>query len=144
MTTAAELIRLLHLQSLPEGGHFGEIFRDAAPDDSRGCVTSIYYLLRAGERSHWHTVDAVEIWHYHAGAPLALHISADGEDEETLTLGADIAAGQRPQGVVPKGAWQSAESLGEWTLVGCTVAPAFMFAGFRMAEPGWQPGKGAG
>jgi predicted cupin superfamily sugar epimerase len=138
--TAAEAVAALGMEPHPEGGFFKEIFRDAAPDGNRGAITSIYYLLAAGERSHWHTVDAVEIWHYHAGAPLRLYLSHDGQTEESLIIGADIAAGERPQGIVPKGAWQSAESLGAWTLVGCTVAPAFQFEGFRMAPEGWKPG----
>jgi hypothetical protein len=86
-------------------------------------------------------VDAVEVWHFHAGAPLALGIAApDGEQQNDVVLGADITAGQRPQGVVPRHWWQSARSLGDWTLVGCTVAPGFEFAGFEMAPAGWAPG----
>ena len=140
VSEVSHIIAALGLQPHPEGGHFVEVFRDAPADGSRGAVTSIYYLLAAGERSHWHAVDAVELWHFHAGAPLALHISGDGKTAETLRLGADLAAGERPQAIVPADAWQSAESLGDWTLVGCTVAPAFQFEGFRMAPPGWQPG----
>lgn len=98
--------------------------------------------MERGERSHWHRVrDAVEIWHYHAGAPLELSIAEDGKSAETLRLGSDILSGERPQGVVPADWWQSAASLGEWTLVGCTVAPAFDFAAFEMAAPDWQPPK---
>jgi predicted cupin superfamily sugar epimerase len=102
--------------------------------------TAIYYLLRRGERSHWHRVDAAELWHFHAGAPLRLRIAPERGPHETLSLGVDLADGERPQAVVPAGAWQSAESLGEWTLVGCTVAPGFAFEGFEMAPPGWEPG----
>lgn len=138
--TAEAVIALLELQPHPEGGFFRETFRETAPDGGRGASTAIYFLLRAGERSHWHKVDASEIWHWHAGAPLRLSIAA-GADRRDLLLGPDLAAGERPQGVVPPFAWQAAESLGAWTLVGCTVAPAFDFAGFELAPPGWEPGK---
>ncbi|MFG1224487.1 cupin domain-containing protein [Xanthobacter wiegelii] len=138
--TAEAVIALLELQPHPEGGFFRETFRETAPDGGRGASTAIYFLLRAGERSHWHKVDASEIWHWHAGAPLRLSIAAGG-DRRDLLLGPDLAAGERPQGVVPPFAWQSAESLGAWTLVGCTVAPAFDFAGFELAPPGWEPGQ---
>jgi predicted cupin superfamily sugar epimerase len=109
--------------------------------NGRANSTAIFYLLEAGDRSHWHTVDAVEIWHYHAGAPLALRLSSDGRTVRTVTLGPDIIAGQIPQGIVRKGEWQSATSLGDWTLVGCTVAPGFEFSGFHMAASGWEPGS---
>lgn len=138
--TADEIVALLGLAPHPEGGHFRETFRDAADDGGRGASTAIYYLLKAGERSHWHRVDAAEVWHWHAGAPLLLSVSADGRTTEDRRLGAHLTAGERPQAVVPKGAWQAARSLGDWTLVGCTVAPAFDFAGFEMAPPGWTPG----
>ncbi len=138
--TAAEVIALLGLQPHPEGGHFREAFRDPQTiDGKRGFSTAIYYLLARGEHSHWHRVDAVEMWHWHAGAPLKLGVTEDGKPATWLTLGADLAARQRPQGIVPFNAWQSAQSLGDWTLVGCTVAPAFEFAGFVLAPPGWSP-----
>lgn len=138
--TAEAVIALLALQPHPEGGFFRETFRERAPDGGRGASTAIYFLLRAGERSHWHKVDASEVWHWHAGAPLRLRI-ADAAGKRDLLLGPDLAAGERPQGVVPPFAWQAAESLGAWTLVGCTVAPAFDFAGFELAPPGWEPGQ---
>lgn len=138
--TAEAVIALLALQPHPEGGFFRETFRETAPDGGRGASTAIYFLLRAGERSHWHKVDASEVWHWHAGAPLRLRI-ADAAGKRDLLLGPDLAAGERPQGVVPPFAWQAAESLGAWTLVGCTVAPAFDFAGFELAPPGWEPGQ---
>ncbi|MCW5746157.1 MAG: cupin domain-containing protein [Alphaproteobacteria bacterium] len=140
MTEADELIRRLGLQPHPEGGHFVEAYRAPAAAGGRGATTAIYFLLRAGESSHWHRVDAVEIWHWYAGAPLELSISDDGRVRRTLTLGVDFAAGQRPQAVVPPHAWQAARSLGDWTLAGCTVSPAFEFAGFNLAPPGWAPG----
>lgn len=140
---ADEVITLLGLSPHPEGGYYRETFRDVAADGGRGASTAIYFLLRAGERSHWHRVDAVEMWHWHAGAPLNLHI-AEGEAGEharrTIRLGPALARGERPQGIVPIHAWQAAESLGAWTLVGCTVAPAFEFAGFELAPEGWEPG----
>jgi predicted cupin superfamily sugar epimerase len=137
--TAADIIRLLDLEPHPEGGHFRETFRDGRViDGSRAASTAIYFLLARGERSHWHRVDAVEVWHYYAGAPLMLEI-AEGHERRTLTLGPDVAIGQRPQHVVPSGAWQAAGSLGDWTLVGCTVAPGFDFAGFALAAEGWEP-----
>lgn len=142
--TAAEIIGLLGMTPHPEGGHYVETFRDPRTDENgRARSTAIYFLLQAGERSAWHRVDAVEIWHWHAGAPLALSIAGDGEDARTAHLGPDLGAGHRPQGIVPAGAWQAAESLGAWTLVGCTVAPGFEFAGFEMAPQGWEPGQGA-
>lgn len=140
---AAEVIRGLALEPHPEGGHYRETYRQVDPHGGRGLLTAIYYLLAAGERSHWHRVDAVEIWHWYAGAPLVLAISGDGRKVVDHRLGPDVPSGERPQVVVPPGAWQSAASLGSWTLVGCTVAPAFEFDGFELAPPGWRPGPGA-
>lgn len=140
---ADTIIQLLGLQPHPEGGHYVETYRHASADSGRGASTAIYFLLKAGERSHWHRVrDADEVWHWHAGAPLRLSLSADGFTTTDLILGADLIQGQRPQGVVPAGQWQAAESLGGWTLVGCTVAPAFEFRAFEMAPAGWTPGNG--
>jgi uncharacterized protein len=138
---AADVIRLLDLRPHPEGGHFRETFRDPRRGaDGRSFSTAIYFLLAAGERSHWHRLDAVEIWHWHAGAALALQL-AGSDGLATVRLGADLAAGERPQAVVPAGAWQAAESLGAWTLVGCTVAPGFDFSKFELAPKGWAPGR---
>ena len=134
--TADEIIETLGLKSHPEGGHFRETFRDeGAP---RGASTAIYYLLKAGERSHWHRVDAAEVWHWYAGDALELTISQGGISR-IQTLGPSLASGERPQIVVPKHAWQSARPLGRYALVGCTVAPAFVYDGFEMAPPGWRP-----
>jgi len=117
--SAAEVIRLLDLKPHPEGGHFRETFRDELTvHGTRAASTAIYFLLARGDHSRWHRIDAVEIWHYHAGA----------------------RAGARPQAIVPAHAWQSARSLGEWTLVSCTVAPGFDFGGFEAAPAGWTPG----
>jgi hypothetical protein len=126
---AQQIIEILELEPHPEGGYYRETWRGEAHEGERGAGTAIYYLLRAGERSHWHRVDAVEVWHYYAGAGKTEH----------LRLGADLAAGERPQAIVPKGAWQSASTCGAWTLVGCTVAPAFDFAGFELAPPAGRP-----
>ncbi len=139
-TTAQEIIKHLGLMPHPEGGHFVETYRHAAPDGVRGDQTAIYYLLTAGERSHWHRVDAVEIWHWYGGAALKLGISEDGVNARTEQLGNNLLAGEKPQILIPANAWQSAESTGDWTLVGCTVAPAFEFEGFELAAPDWQPG----
>ena len=135
--TAEEIIDLLALAPHPEGGRFVETWR--APGNGRSAGTAIYFLLRAGERSHWHRVDAAEVWHHYAGAPLRLCVS-DGTVTDDHRLGLDLRAGERPQVVVPAGAWQAATSLGEWTLVGCTVSPGFEFTGFELAAPGWEPG----
>jgi hypothetical protein len=137
--SAAEVIHLLDLRPHPEGGHFRETFRDPRHHaGGRSLSTAIYFLLAAGERSHWHRVDAVEIWHWHAGAALALQIAGSG-GITTIRLGVDLTAGERPQAVVPAGAWQAAQSLGAWTLVGCTVAPGFDFGGFELAPRDWAP-----
>ena len=131
--TADQVIAALGLQPHPEGGWYRETFRDGRCDaGGRAYSTAIYYLLRAGERSAWHRVDAAELWHFHAGDPLRLKLRSAGEGEREVVLGADLLAGQRPQGVVPAGVWQAAEPLGAWTLVGCTVAPGFMFDGFEL------------
>jgi len=136
--TPQEIIAALGMQRHPEGGWYVETFRDSE-GGSRGHSTAIYYLLEAGERSHWHRVrDAAEIWHFYAGDPLRLRIS-DGKTVEEVTLGIDLAKGARPQAVVPADAWQAAEPLGRFTLVGCTVAPGFEFSRFEMAPPGWEP-----
>jgi uncharacterized protein len=139
---APEVIRLLDLKPHPEGGHFRETLRDPHPlPGSRPHSTAIYFLLAAGERSRWHKVDATEVWHYYAGALLALEISRGAHGPiERVTLGPDLMAGERPQAVVPADAWQAAESLGAWTLVGCTVAPGFDFAGFETAPADFRPG----
>ncbi len=138
--SAAEVVRMLDLAPHPEGGFYRETFRDPSPTGSgRAVSTAIYYLLAAGDVSEWHRVDAAEIWHWYAGGPLVLSLSPNGHDARSVHLGPDLRTGQRPQVVVPAGHWQAAESLGAWTLVGCTVAPGFDFAGFEMAPPGWRP-----
>lgn len=137
--SAAEVIRLLGLKPHPEGGYYAETFRDERQIEGRSASTAIYYLLDTGDVSQWHRVDAVETWHWYAGAPLVLTISPNGHDASAHYLGNDLKAGQRPQFVVPTGWWQTATSLGAWTLVGCTVAPGFDFKGFELAPPDWRP-----
>ena len=131
--SASEIVKLLEMQPHPEGGYYKETFRDDAS-------TAIYYLLEAGDHSHWHRVHgSSEIWHHYAGGPLALTLSSNGHDAEAHRLGKNIDAGEKPQLVVPAGWWQTAESLGHWTLVGCTVAPGFDFKNFEMAPDDWRP-----
>jgi predicted cupin superfamily sugar epimerase len=138
--TAAEVVRRLDLKPHPEGGFYRETFRDARADpEGRAVSTAIYYLLAVGDVSEWHRVDATEVWHYYAGAPLVLTVSENGHDVSAHHLGPDLARNQHPQFVVPAGCWQTATSLGAWTLVGCTVAPGFTFAGFELAPSGWRP-----
>jgi len=139
LLSAAEVIRLLDLAPHPEGGHFRETFRDSRTiEGGRAVSTAIYFLLARGERAHWHRVDAVETWHWYAGSALVLQIDA-GELTRALRLGPDLAAGEQPQVIVPAHAWQAAESLGDWTLCGCTVAPGFEFSGFELAPKDWAP-----
>jgi len=139
-SSSADIIARLELRPHPEGGHYRETFRDSAGDaNGRSLSTAIYYLLRRGERAHWHRIDAVEVWHYYAGDPLTLRIAHDGSAPHTVRLGPDVVAGERPQAIVPVDAWQSAESTGDWTLVGCTVTPGFEFAKFEMAPKDWSP-----
>ena len=140
MPTAAEIIARLELKPHPEGGYYRETFRDKRVDaNGRSFSTAIYFLLARGERSQWHRIDAVEIWHYYAGSALTLRIAHDGCTQHTVRLGPDVAGGERPQAIVPAQAWQTAETGGDWTLVGCTVAPGFEFAGFELAPAGWCP-----
>jgi uncharacterized protein len=136
--SAAEIIHLLDLHSHPEGGFFRETFRDPARDArGRAVSTLIYFLLNAGQVSRWHKVDAAEVWHFYAGAPLEIRISQTGSEISAHRLGLDLFAGERPQFVIPAHCWQSAMSLGSWSLVGCGVAPGFEFSGFELAPPNW-------
>ena len=137
---ADDVIRRLGLAPHPEGGHYRETFLDGPPEGAtRGASTAIYYLLKAGEVSRWHRIDAAEVWHFYAGAPLELTIAAAGAPRHVVHLGTALDQGELPQAVVPPGAWQMARSLGRWTLVGCTVAPAFDFARFELAPPSFEP-----
>jgi predicted cupin superfamily sugar epimerase len=138
--SAQQIMRLLDLSPHPEGGFFRETFRDSASGPAeRAASTAIYFLLEAGQVSDWHRIDAAEVWHFYAGAPLVLTISENGFDTSSIHLGANLLAGQHPQYVVPPQAWQTAISLGAWSLAGCTVAPGFDFANFELAPKGWSP-----
>ena len=131
---AEALIAQLKLQPHPEGGHFRESFRDDGVKGGRAHSTAIYFLLKAGERSRWHRVDAAEVWHFYRGAPLELRVG-----KAIHILGPEIEKGQQPQLIVPPGEWQAARSLGDYTLVGCTVAPGFEFEKFELAPIGFEP-----
>lgn len=132
---AADVIKHFNMKPHPEGGFYNQTFRD-----ENNASTAIYYLLEAGDCSHWHRVHgSAEVWHHYAGGPLALTLSSNGHDAESHRLGKGITMGEKPQIVVPAGWWQTAESLGVWTLVGCTVAPGFDFENFEMAPPDWRP-----
>jgi predicted cupin superfamily sugar epimerase len=137
--SVSDLIRILDLKPHPEGGYYRETFRDAAGNQGRTASTAIYFLLPAGDESRWHRIDSVEVWHWYGGAPLLLSAFVDGHELVHVRLGMDLAAGERPQAFVPGGAWQSAKSLGAWTLVGCTVAPGFLFEKFEVASRDWAP-----
>ena len=140
---AASVVASLGLAPHPEGGYFRETWRDRPADGGRGAGTAILFLLAAGQRSHWHRVDAAELWIWNAGAPLLLELSADGSAVTGHRLGPDIGADEGLQQPVPAHVWQAARPLGAWTLVTCTVSPAFEFAGFELAAPDWRPGIGA-
>ncbi|MGI3903583.1 MAG: cupin domain-containing protein [Janthinobacterium lividum] len=138
--SAREVVRLLDLAPHPEGGHYRETFRDPHQDaEGRSVSTAILFLLAGDEVSEWHRVDAAEVWHFHAGAPLVITLSPNGHDASAHHLGPDLRVRQSPQIVVPAQCWQTAASLGAWTLVGCTVAPGFRFEGFELAPPHWRP-----
>ena len=137
--TAADIIAQLDLKPHPEGGHYRATFRDPNLDaDGRARSTSIYFLLARGERSHWHRIDAVEVWHYYSGDPLRLEI-VDGSKEMIVRLGPNVHADEVPQAVVAARAWQAAETTGDWTLCGCTVSPGFQFEKFELAAKDWSP-----
>jgi predicted cupin superfamily sugar epimerase len=130
---ADEVVRLLQLEAHPEGGYFRETFRDSKRVGERSASTAIYFLLKQGQISRWHRIDSVELWHWYGGAPMRLQIRTGEGPVKTVLLGNDLLNRERPQAIVPAQAWQSAETLGEWTLVGCTVAPGFEFAGLELA-----------
>ncbi|WP_108261900.1 cupin domain-containing protein [Mangrovicoccus ximenensis] len=137
--TADEIISALGLERHPEGGWFRETWRAEAAAGERPAGTMIYFLLAAGERSHWHRVDAAEHWLWHAGAPLQLRVAATAEGPALRhVLGPDLAGGAQPQLLVPPHHWQAAETAGDWTLVSCAVSPGFHFAGFELAPPGFD------
>jgi hypothetical protein len=136
--TADDIIAHLALAPHPEGGHYRQTWVDD-PSQGRPAGTCIYFLLKAGERSHWHRVDATEIWHFYAGSPLILSLSETDEGPATNhVLGPDLSQGQAPQVIVPKDHWQAAHAPDGWTLVGCTVSPGFQFEGFTLAPQGFD------
>ncbi len=139
--TAEDVIRLLELEPHPEGGCYREMFRDEKVVQGRAASTAIYFLLEMGQRSRWHRVDAAEVWHWYAGTALRLQTWRHGGAIQSVRLGTNLRTGERPQAVVIAGEWQSAEPLGAWSLVGCTVAPGFEFSGFELAPEGWEPGS---
>lgn len=145
MPTAKDLIEALDLSPHPEGGFYRETWRSMAIGEERATSTAILFLLPADQRSHWHTVDADEIWVWQGGNPLLLGIAADdATGPRSVVLGNDLAAGEQLQGFVPKGQWQAASSVPgayDYSLVTCIVAPGFDFSGFRLAPPGWHPGQ---
>ena len=135
---ASQIIEVLGLVPHPEGGHYRQTWI-AEADVDRPTGTCIYYLLKAGEASHWHRVDAAEIWHHYAGAELTLRIAETAQGPAiTHRLGPDLASGARPQAIVPAHHWQAAKTTGEWSLVGCTVSPGFDFSGFELAPDGFE------
>jgi predicted cupin superfamily sugar epimerase len=137
MAEADRIISALGLAPHPEGGWYRQTW--VADGEDRPSGTAILFLLRADERSHWHRVDATEIWHFHAGAPLILSLAATADGPlHHLRLGSDVLAGCLPQGIVPAHHWQCAATTGEWTLVGCTVSPGFRFEGFELAPPNFR------
>lgn len=139
MTDPDAIIAALDLRPHPEGGHYRETWRAEAAPGQRPSGTAILFLLKAGEVSHWHRVDAAEIWHYHAGAPLILRMAESGQGPAVShMLGPDVLAGQAPQRLVPAHHWQSAATTGDYTLVSCTVSPGFRFEGFELAAPGFD------
>jgi predicted cupin superfamily sugar epimerase len=139
--TAGTVIAKLGLVPHPEGGHYRETWRADATAGRRPPATAILYLLAATERSAWHRVDATEIWLYHGGDPLELSIaSQEGDEPVRHVVGTEVVEGERPQVIVPASAWQSARTLGSWSLVSCVVSPGFRFEGFELAAPGWEPG----
>ncbi len=139
---AQDIIEKLGLTAHPEGGWYRETWRAESAVGERAAGTAIYYLLEQGQRSHWHRVDAAEVWHFYAGAPLELSLSRDGTTSSVKKLGADFEKGEAPQIIVPPNCWLAAQSLGDWTLVGCTVSPGFEFEKFELAPEGWAPGNG--
>ena len=141
---ARALIEQLSLAPHPEGGWYRETWRAAAAEGERAIATAIHFLLEHGQRSHWHRVDATEIWFWHAGSTLHLLTAPDEEGPiETQLLGGDPLAGQVPQHVIAPDHWQAAEARSGWALVSCVVAPAFEYSGFKLARPGWSPGNDA-
>lgn len=141
--TPEDLIARLGLSRHPEGGWYRQTWVEGSQPRASG--TCIYFLLKEGEASHWHKVDATEIWHFYTGQPIELRLSAtDHGPAEVHSLGPDFNAGQVPQLIVPEGYWQMAAARSGWALVGCTVSPGFEFDGFTLAAPGFDIPTGQG
>lgn len=143
MNTPDEIVKLLDLVPHPEGGFYRETFRDSEGYGARAYATQIYYLLRAGETSRWHRIDAAEVWHFYLGEPLELLTAEAGGTVRRTVLGADLVRGEVLHYAIPKGVWQSARPLGAFALMGCSVAPGFEFSGFEFAPEGWEPPDGS-
>jgi predicted cupin superfamily sugar epimerase len=142
--TAEAMIATLNLAPHPEGGWYRETWRAPAEGGARAGGTAILFLLEAGQRSHWHRVDAAELWLWHAGSPLAVLVEQENGGSQEYALGGDVAGGYQPQCLVPASRWQSAEvrateARAGWALVSCVVVPGFEFDGFELAPPGWHP-----
>ena len=140
MNAPRTIIETLGLSPHPEGGWYRETWR-AASEGERSPATAIHFLLEHGQRSHWHRVDAAELWLWHAGSPLELLVEQDDGTVATIRLGGDVTQGYAPQSLVPANRWQSTEARSGWALVSCVVVPGFEFAGFELAAPGWAPGS---
>jgi len=140
MNAPRTIIKTLGLSPHPEGGWYRETWR-AASEGERSPATAIHFLLEHGQRSHWHRVDAAELWLWHAGSPLELLVEQDDGTVATIRLGGDVTQGYAPQSLVPANRWQSTEARSGWALVSCVVVPGFEFAGFELAAPGWAPGS---
>ncbi len=137
--TGDDLIAALGLAPHPEGGHYRQTWLAEAAPGERPAGSCIYFLLKEGEASHWHRVDATEIWHHYAGAPIVLSVAPDDSGPRTdHLLGPEIGRGQLPQLIVPAHHWQAARTQGDWTLAGCTVSPGFRFDGFELAPPAFD------
>jgi predicted cupin superfamily sugar epimerase len=145
MDSADKLIEQLGLAAHPEGGWYKETWRGGPGPDGRSKGTAIIFMLRAGEASHWHRVDAAELWLWQTGDPLELRLAtSDNGLTRSIILGADVCTNQQLQGLVAPGEWQAARPFGEprhgYSIVSCVVVPGFDFAGFTLAAPGWEPG----
>lgn len=140
MADARAIIERLGLERHPEGGWYRETWRPPAADGARAGGSCIYFLLEGGTRSHWHRVDADELWLWHAGSPVEVLIAGESNEITSIRLGGDVLRGYSPHGVAPANRWQSTEAREGWALVSCVVVPAFEFAGFELAAPGWEPG----
>jgi predicted cupin superfamily sugar epimerase len=140
MDDAQRVIAELQLAPHPEGGWYRETWRAGSPaPGERDAATAILFLLEQGQKSHWHRIDAAELWLFHAGGPLLLRAAAIDGQRRDIRLGSNILAGEQPQHLIAPGEWQAAEASEGWSLVACVVVPGFSFEGFELAAPGWAP-----